>query len=199
MKLAMRQLSTQQPLLIDDSPVIQTSSIVRRCCFHNRNHCVVQNEKDPYQRSVLIRTIIHELDSYDKKKEFYLTEFLSCLYFAIPSFRSHFIDAFHLVLLDQVELCVEYEERCNVGELSQFIINTRNTQAQELDARWSDGNSPDFDSAGFGFCFHKHLEFLLSFCSRYFIRPFPVKLLKAILVLFRTSIILVRFVIRDDL
>ena len=150
MKLAMRQLSTQQPLLIDDSPVIQTSSIVRRCCFHNRNHCVVQNEKDPYQRSVLIRTIIHELDSYDKKKEFYLTEFLSCLYFAIPSFRSHFIDAFHLVLLDQVELCVEYEERCNVGELSQFIINTRNTQAQELDARWSDGNSPDFDSAGFG-------------------------------------------------
>ena len=81
------------------------------------------------------------------------------------------------------------EKQCNLGELSQFIINTRNTQGQ--DSPWSDENCPVLGPDQIGFCSHKRLEFLLHFCSRCFIRPFPVPLLKAILSFFRTSIILV--------
>ena len=185
----MRQLSTQYQLTMDDYPVIETSSIIRcksqQFCFN----WIVRRVKDQFQRSLLIQTIIKELDNNDIRKEFFLTEFLSCLYFAIPSFRASFIDAFHLIFLDQVELCAMSEKQCNLGELSQFIINTRNTQGQ--DSPWSDENCPVLGPDQIGFCSHKRLEFLLHFCSRCFIRPFPVPLLKAILSFFRTSIILV--------
>lgn len=190
MKLAMRQLSAQQQVMKDDCPVIQPSSILRCMTFVILMIRVVRRSADPFKRSVLVQTIIKELDSNDIKKDFYLTEFLSCLYFAIPSIRPSFIDAFHLVFLDQVELCAMSEEQCNLGELSQFIISTRNTQGLDSSS-WSDENSPVFGPEWIGFCCHKRLEFLLRFCSRYFIRPFPVPLLKSILGFFRTSMILV--------
>lgn len=190
MKMAMRQLSAQQQVMKDECPVIQPSSILRCMTFVILMIRVVRRSADPFKRSVLVQTIIKELDSNDIKKDFYLTEFLSCLYFAIPSIRPSFIDAFHLVFLDQVELCAMSEEQCNLGELSQFIISTRNTQGLDSSS-WSDENSPVFGPERIGFCCHKRLEFLLRFCSRYFIRPFPVPLLKSILGFFRTSMILV--------
>ena len=124
--------------------------------------------------------VIRELDTDDVCKQFYLKTFLRCLFVVVPSAREAFVRAFTLFFLEQVDLALTFEQSCNVGELSQLIINTRNQGEESTDAR---------DKSVFAY--HRQIGFLLDFCARYFIRPFPLVLLNAILSLFRTSIILV--------
>lgn len=140
-------------------------------------------EDGSLNRQILIFTIIKELDTDDVCKQFYLKSYLRCFYFAVPSIRNDFIHAFTLFFAEQVESSLIFEQNCNVGELSQLVINTRNMQQHDV-------NSDTRSDTGV-FSYHKQLDFLLDFCARFFIRPFPTKLLNAILNLFRTSIILV--------
>ena len=134
-------------------------------------------------RRFLIFTIIKELDTEDACKLFYLKSFLRCFYFAVPSIRNDFLSAFTLFFAEQVESSLVFEQSCNVGELSQMVINTRNMQHDEM----TDHNRSD----PCVFLYHRQMSYLLDFCSRFFIRPFPIVLLNSILGLFRSSIILV--------
>lgn len=140
---------------------------------------------DSLNRSDLILTIISELNTTDKRKEFYLKEYLRCLF--LNNIKpADFIHSFTIFFYDQVEECLKYEQNCRVGELSQLIINTRHLQNNDMST-----SSNEYRINGLGFAYHYHLDFLLSFCSRYFIRPFSKTLFLAILNFFRTTIVLV--------
>ena len=144
-----------------------------------------------FQRWRLIFVLLCELDTDDSCKLFYLKSFLYCLYLVNPTLRADFIHAFTLLFADQVDSSIECEKHCNAGKLSQLIINTRfsHGKSDAGNRRYSSSNS---ESALF--VYHRQIDYLLEFCSRFFIRPFPASLLNAILGLFRTSIILVCFV-----
>ena len=142
-------------------------------------------ENGSLNRQFLIFTIIKELDTEDACKLFFLKSFLRCFCFAVPSIRNDFLNAFTLFFADQVESSLILEMQCNVGELSQMVINTRNMQQTEFVS--------DHRSDSSVFVYHRQLSYALDFCSRFFIRPFPISLLNSILSLFRSSIILVVF------
>ncbi|KNB46268.1 hypothetical protein JH06_3990 [Blastocystis sp. subtype 4] len=136
-------------------------------------------ENGSLNRRFLIFTIIKELDTEDACKLFYLKSFLRCFYFAVPSIRNDFLSAFTLFFAEQVESSLVFEQSCNVGELSQMVINTRNMQHDEM----TDHNRSD----PCVFLYHRQMSYL------FFIRPFPIVLLNSILGLFRSSIILSSF------
>ena len=193
----MRQLSfyTQQNPL---PPIIRPEAIAERSCValfsppvHKRSQRsqTVDHSRDATteERHLLVYVVIRELDTDDVCKQFYLKTFLRCLFVVVPSAHDAFVRAFTLFFLEQVDLALTFEQSCNVGELSQLIINTRNQGEESTDAR---------DKSVFAY--HRQVGFLLDFCARYFIRPFPLVLLNAILSLFRTSIILVRTEVDAD-
>lgn len=125
--------------------------------------------------------LLKELDTTDRRKEYYLEEYLRCLFLNNIN-RTDFVHSFIIFFYNQVEECLAYERKCNAGEMSQLVISTRNIQTSD---------SGDVRLNGLGFSYHHHLDYLLNFCSRYFIRPFPTALFIAILNLFRSSIVLV--------
>ena len=140
------------------------------------------------QRWRLIFVVLCELNTDDNCKLFYLKAFLYCLYIVTPSLRADFTHAFTLLFADQVDSSIECEKHCNAGKLSQLVINTRFSHGRN---DVGDKRPPSSNSESTLFVYHKQIDFLLEFCSRYFIRPFPTSLLNSILGLFRTSIILV--------
>lgn len=190
----MRQLSfyTQQN---PPPPIIRPEAIAERSCValfsppvHKRSQTVDHSrDATTEERHLLVYVVIRELDTDDVCKQFYLKTFLRCLFVVVPSAHDAFVRAFTLFFLEQVDLALTFEQSCNVGELSQLIINTRNQGEESTDAR---------DKSVFAY--HRQVGFLLDFCARYFIRPFPLVLLNAILSLFRTSIILVRTEVDAD-
>ena len=141
-----------------------------------------------FQRWRLVFVLLCELDTDDGCKLFYLKSFLYCLYLVNPTLRADFIRAFTLLFADQVDSSIECERRCSAGKLSQLIINTRFSHGRS-DAGSKRSSSSNSEPALF--VYHRQMDFLLEFCSRLFIRPFPASLLNSILGLFRTSIILV--------
>lgn len=175
-KEAMRQLSfyTQQNPL---PPIIRPEAVAE---LQKRSQTARRDGSQ--ERRLLVYVVIRELDTEDVCKQFYLKTFLRCLFVVVPSAHEAFVKAFTLFFLEQVDLALTFEQSCNVGELSQLIINTRNQGEESTDAR---------DKSVF--VYHRQIGFLLDFCARYFIRPFPPVLLNAILSLFRTSIILSSF------
>lgn len=142
-------------------------------------------------RSDLVYVLLKEMDTTDNRKEFYLEEYLRCLFLNNIN-RADFVQSFIIFFYNQVEECLAYERKCNAGEMSQLVISTRNLQSSDS------SSSGDIRINGLGFSYHHHLDFLLTFCSRYFIRPFPTPLFLAVLNLFRSSIVLVSFLCYDD-
>ena len=180
----MRQLSfyTQQNPL---PPIIRPEAVAERSHLARLSPTVQKRSQTArrdgsQERRLLVYVVIRELDTEDVCKQFYLKTFLRCLFVVVPSAHEAFVKAFTLFFLEQVDLALTFEQSCNVGELSQLIINTRNQGEESTDAR---------DKSVF--VYHRQIGFLLDFCARYVIRPFPPVLLNAILSLFRTSIILV--------
>ena len=140
-------------------------------------------------RGRLLYVLIRELDTTDAKKEFYLKVFLRCLFFVFVESRDAFARAFSLFFEEQVERCLAFEQSCRVGELSQLVILARSSPPSEAPSE-----AASADRAGTHvFAYHRQLDFLLEFCARNFIRPFPARLFHSILRLFRTSIILSSF------
>ena len=185
MKQAMRQLVyRQQQVELGATPFI-LPDVIRSCRYPVRESHVV-DQSDETDRARLLYVVINELNTLDPKKVFYLKVFLRCLFFVFPLSRDDFAKAFALFFQEQVENCLAFENSCRIGELSQLVINARNLQSQEH-------MSSEEATGGHGFTCHHQLDFLLGFCARYFIRPFPSLLFHSVLRLFRTSIILSSF------
>ena len=138
-----------------------------------------------YDRGRLLYVLIRELDTSNAKKGFYLKVFLRCLLFVFAESRDAFARAFSLFFEEQVESCIAFEQSCRVGELSQLVILARSMSSREA--------ASEEGAEGRVFAYHRQLDFLLEFCARYFIRPFPLRLFHSVLRLFRTSIILSSF------